>query len=63
MPSTAPVPTLPAGPVVRPVPAVSRALAILRLLGQHKEALTLKAISQELGMVTSTCLHILRVLV
>lgn len=65
MPSTAPASTAspPTGPVVRPVPAVSRALAILRLLGQHKEALTLKAISQELGMVTSTCLHILRVLV
>ena len=51
------------GPRVRPVPAVSRALAILRLLAAHPEAVTLKAISDELGMVTSTCLHILRVLV
>ncbi|MDA7418601.1 IclR family transcriptional regulator [Xenophilus arseniciresistens] len=63
MPSNAPAPSPAAGPRVRPVPAVSRALAILRLLGQHKEALTLKAISQELALVTSTCLHILRVLV
>lgn len=53
----------PAGPRVRPVPAVTRALAILRLLGKSESALTLKTISQELGMVTSTCLHILRVLV
>ncbi len=51
------------GPRVRPVPAVTRAVAILRLLGRSPSALTLKAISQELGMVTSTCLHILRVLV
>jgi DNA-binding IclR family transcriptional regulator len=52
-----------AGPRVRPVPAVTRAIAILRLLGRGPETMTLKAISQELGMVTSTCLHILRVLV
>lgn len=48
---------------VRPVPAVSRAIAILRLLGSAEQPLPLKTISQELGMVTSTCLHILRVLV
>lgn len=52
-----------AGPRIREVPAVTRAVAILRLLGRGPEALTLKAISQELQMVTSTCLHILRVLV
>lgn len=62
MPDTPATPAA-AGPRVRPVPAVSRALAILRLLSAHKEALTLKAISQELALVTSTCLHILRVLV
>jgi DNA-binding IclR family transcriptional regulator len=45
------------------VPAVSRALAILRLLSGRPEPMTLKAISEELGLVTSTCLHILRVLV
>jgi DNA-binding IclR family transcriptional regulator len=48
---------------VRPVPAVSRAIAILRLLGRDPEPLGVKAIAQSLGMVTSTCLHILRVLV
>jgi DNA-binding IclR family transcriptional regulator len=48
---------------VRPVPAVTRALAILRLLGRHSEPLTLKTIATDLGMVPSTCLHILRVLV
>ncbi|OZI58826.1 IclR family transcriptional regulator [Bordetella genomosp. 1] len=52
-----------AGPRIREVPAVTRAIAILRLLGRGGEALTLKTISDELGMVTSTCLHILRVLV
>jgi len=52
-----------AGPRIRPVPAVSRAIAILRLLGRSQEPLALKSISLELGMVTSTCLHILRVLV
>lgn len=51
------------GPRVREVPAVTRAIAILRLLGRPPGAMTLKAISQELEMVTSTCLHILRVLV
>lgn len=51
------------GPRLRPVPAVSRAISILRLLGRSAAPMTLKSISQELGMVTSTCLHILRVLV
>ncbi len=51
------------GPRIRPVPAVSRAVAILRLLGRSQEPVTLKSIAQDLGMVTSTCLHILRVLV
>ena len=48
---------------VRPVPAVSRAIAILRLLGSSPEPMGVKAIAQSLGLVTSTCLHILRVLV
>jgi DNA-binding IclR family transcriptional regulator len=51
------------GPRVRPVPAVSRAVAILRLLGRSPNALGVKAIAEPLGMVTSTCLHIVRVLV
>nr|WP_316641651.1 IclR family transcriptional regulator [uncultured Roseateles sp.] len=62
-PSTAKAPEVAAGPRVRPVPAVTRAIAILRLLGRSEGPQTLKSISQELGMVTSTCLHILRVLV
>jgi DNA-binding IclR family transcriptional regulator len=48
---------------VRPVPAVSRAVAILRLLSREREPMGVKAIAQSLGMVTSTALHILRVLV
>ena len=51
------------GPRIRPVPAVSRSIAILRLLGRSPEPLGVKAIAQSLGLVTSTCLHILRVLV
>lgn len=48
---------------VRPVPAVSRSIAILRLLGRVKHGMGVKAIADELGLVPSTCLHILRVLV
>ena len=45
------------------MPAVTRSVAILRLLGKSAEPLGVKAIAQALGIVTSTCLHILRVLV
>ncbi len=48
---------------VRPVPAVSRSIAILRLLGESQPGLGVKAIADQLGLVPSTCLHILRVLV
>ncbi|WP_416401001.1 IclR family transcriptional regulator [Alicycliphilus denitrificans] len=48
---------------VRPVPAVSRSIAILRLLGRVGQPLGVKAIADELALVPSTCLHILRVLV
>ena len=48
---------------VRPVPAVSRAVAILRVLGRSAEPLGVKAIADQLAIVPSTCLHILRVLV
>jgi DNA-binding IclR family transcriptional regulator len=51
------------GPRLRAVPAVSRAVAIMRLLGRSPNPLGVKAIAQSLGMVTSTCLHIVRVLV
>src|SRR5690606_16749587 len=52
-----------AGPRVREVPAVSRAIAILRLLGKADEPMNLKAIAQALSLVPSTALHILRVLI
>lgn len=49
--------------LIRAVPAVTRAIAILRLLGRAKTPTGVKAISQALGLVPSTSLHILRVLV
>src|SRR3990172_4068824 len=48
---------------VRQVPAVTRAVAILRLLGRSEEALGVNAIARALRLIPSTCLHILRVLV
>lgn len=48
---------------LRAVPAVTRAVAILRLLGTQKNGLGVKAIADELDLVPSTCLHILRALV
>ncbi|MEZ5647217.1 MAG: IclR family transcriptional regulator [Burkholderiaceae bacterium] len=57
-------PSTSAKPVrVRPVPAVSRSIAILRLLGESRQGLGVKAIADALDLVPSTCLHILRVLV
>ena len=50
-------------PRIREVPAVSRALAILRLLGSSPEPMGMKKIATPLSLVPSTCLHILRVLV
>lgn len=47
---------------IRKVPAVTRAIAILRLLGHSKEPLGVNSIARELGFVPSTVLHILRVL-
>lgn len=44
------------------VPAVSRAAAILRLLGRAAEPAGVQAIARELGIIPSTCLHILRTL-
>jgi DNA-binding IclR family transcriptional regulator len=52
-----------AGRHVRQVPAVTRAVAILRLLGRSDEPLGVNAIARALRLVPSTCLHILRVLV
>lgn len=48
---------------LRHVPAVTRAVAILRLLGKAEAPLGVLAIAQALDIVPSTCLHILRVLV
>lgn len=48
---------------IRAVPAVTRAVAILRLLGREQSPLGVKAIAQALGLVPSTALHILRALV
>ena len=50
-------------PRIRPVPAVSRAIAILRLLGKSRTPMGVNAIAQALELVPSTCLHILRALV
>jgi len=41
---------------------VSRAIAILRLLGRTRQPMNVKSISDELNLVPSTCLHILRAL-
>lgn len=44
-------------------PAISRAAAILRLLGKSDVPLTLQSIANTLGLVPSTCLYVLRALV
>lgn len=43
-------------------PAISRAAAVLRLLGKSDVPLGLQAIAKELGLVPSTCLYVLRAL-
>ncbi len=43
-------------------PAISRAAAILRLLGKSEMPLGVNAIARELGLVPSTCLYVLRAL-
>jgi DNA-binding IclR family transcriptional regulator len=44
-------------------PAISRAAAVLRLLGKSDAPLGLQSIARELGLVPSTCLYLLRALV
>lgn len=51
-----------AEPVIRRVPAVSRAIAILQALSRSEEPRTLNSLAQELDLIPSTCLHILRAL-
>jgi DNA-binding IclR family transcriptional regulator len=46
----------------REVPAVTRAVAILRRLGRSAEPVGVNQLARELDLVPSTCLHILRVL-
>lgn len=46
----------------REVPAVTRAVAILRRLGQSNEPMGVNQLARDLKLVPSTCLHILRVL-
>ena len=53
----------PKSPRVRAVPAVTRAIAILRLLSRSREPMSLKAIAESLELVPSTALHIVRALV
>jgi DNA-binding IclR family transcriptional regulator len=48
--------------VIRQVPAVTRAAAILRLLSRSEAPLGVQPIARALGLVPSTCLHILRAL-
>src|SRR5262245_50759090 len=55
-------PARPAPARVRQVPAVTRAVAILRHLGRSGEPLGVHAIARAVGIVPSTCLHILRAL-
>ena len=43
-------------------PAISRAVAVLRLLGSAAEPWGMQAIARELGMVPSTCHYVLRAL-
>lgn len=44
-------------------PAISRAAAILRLLGKSDRPMALQTIARRLGLVPSTCLYVLRALV
>src|SRR5581483_4431183 len=44
-------------------PAISRAAAVLRLLGKSDAPLGVQTIARQLGLVPSTCLHVLRALV
>lgn len=44
-------------------PAITRAAAILRLLGKSPQPMGVNAIARELGLVPSTCLYVLRALV
>lgn len=62
--ATAPAETkAPSKPAIRSVPALSRGIAVLRLLASSPAPLGVHDIARHLQLVPSTCLHILRVLV
>ena len=44
-------------------PAISRAAAVMRLLGKSEQPRSLQSIARELGLVPSTCFYVLRALV
>jgi DNA-binding IclR family transcriptional regulator len=48
---------------VSKAPAISRAAAVLRLLGDSDVPLGVHAIARDLGLVPSTCFHVLKALV
>lgn len=52
----------PRGEAIRPVPAVIRAMAVLRLLSRSQQPLGVQTIARTLKIVPSTALHILRAL-
>jgi DNA-binding IclR family transcriptional regulator len=58
-----PDPSADPGMVLRAVPAVARAAAILRLLSRSEAPMGVQPIARALRIVPSTCLHILRALV
>jgi DNA-binding IclR family transcriptional regulator len=52
-----------AAPSTNRAPAVSRAAAVLRLLASERSGLGVTEISRRVGLVPSTCFHVLRALV
>src|SRR3954469_15279149 len=44
-------------------PAISRAAAVLRLLGKSDKPLGVQSIARSLGLVPSTCLYVIRALI
>lgn len=67
MPKSSPTPVDTRKPTKAPrgssVPAVLRATAILRLLGESDESMGVQAIARAVNVLPSTCLHLLRTLV
>ncbi len=49
-------------PVQRRVPAVTRAIAILRFLAKNKDPIGVVPLARAVGLIPSTCLHIVRIL-